>query len=163
MPLLKTLKSLNPRLCLFLGSLIIAGMLIPSRFAVSLTPSTETRVFFLKNGPSSAELNKGAYVMFELRFKYIDKGVSHGVIKQIMCVEGDHLSRLANTFFCNGKKVAVTKSTSRAGAELPQFYFDGNIPAGFIFVAGRHKDSYDSRYFGLLKKEEVQTVAYPLF
>lgn len=141
----------------------MAGMLIPSRFAVTLTPSTDHRIFFLKKGPMREELEKGSYVMFDIRSGYIDHGASHGVIKRIACAEGGQLSTEGDTFYCEGRKVAVAKSRSFAGVKLPRFDFSGKVPAGMIFVAGEHRDSFDSRYFGFLRKEEVKALAYPLF
>jgi type IV secretory pathway protease TraF len=138
-------------------------MLVPSRFAVTLTPSTDHRIFFLKNDPLREELEKGVYVMFYIRSEYIDKGVSHRVIKRIACSEDEQFSTVDDTFYCDGRKVAVAKSRSLTGVKLPRFFFSGKIPAGLIFVAGQHRDSYDSRYFGFLRKKEVTAVAYPLF
>ena len=159
----ETPKSSSLSLLLFLGGLVIAGMLIPARFAVTLTPSTDHRIFFLKKGPSQEELEKGSYVMFDIRSEYIDRGASHGVIKRIACAEGEQLFSVSDTFYCDGKPVAVAKSRSLAGVKLPRFNFGGKVPAGMIFVAGEHRDSFDSRYFGFLRKEEVKALAYPLF
>ena len=136
--------------------------MIPSRFAVTLTPSTDHRIFFLKSGPVEKELEKGTYVMFDIRSEYIANGVSQRVIKRIACGEEEDFSRIGDTFYCNGNKIGVAKSRSLTGMRLPRFFFNGRIPAGMIFVAGQHRDSYDSRYFGFLRKEEVQAIAYPL-
>jgi len=141
----------------------VAGMLVPSRFAVTLTPSTDYRIFFLKKDPSQGEFQKGAYVMFDIRSEYIDRGASHGVIKKIACAEGEHLSTVGDTFYCSEKKVAVAKNRSLTGAKLPRFSYSGKVPEGMIFVAGEHRDSFDSRYFGFLPKAEVKARAYPLF
>jgi len=141
----------------------MAGMLIPSRFAVTLTPSTDHRIFFLKHGPSEAELIKGAYVLFDIRSEYIDGGASHRAIKRIACAGGEDLSTRGDTCYCDEKEVAVAKTRSLTGEKIPRFFYSGKIPEDRIFVVGQHRDSYDSRYFGFIKKEDVKALAYPLF
>lgn len=136
---------------------------MPSRFAVTLTPSTEHRVFFLKKGPSTGELKKGAYVMLDIRSEYVDHGTPHRVIKRIACAGGEELNVIGRNIYCNGREIAVAKNLSLKGEELPRFHYSGKIPLDAVFVTGQHRDSFDSRYFGFLKMEEVKAVAYPLF
>jgi signal peptidase I len=146
-----------------MGALVAAGMLIPSRFAVTLTPSTEHRVFFLKLGPQAEELKKGDYVLFEFRSKYVDSGASHKAIKRIVCAGGEELDAVGRNFYCNGREIAVAKALSLKGEELPRFFYNGKIPTDAVFVTGQHRDSFDSRYFGFVRNTEVKAVAYPLF
>ena len=146
-----------------MGALVAAGMLIPSRFAVTLTPSTEHRVFFLKKGPSTGELKKGAYVMLDIRSEYVDHGTPHLVIKRIACTGGEVLNTVGCSFYCNGREIAVAKNLSLKGEDLPLFRYTGEIPSDSVFVTGQHRDSFDSRYFGFVRNEEVKAVACPLF
>ncbi len=159
----ETRRSSSLRLLLFVGALVTAGMLIPSRFAVTLTPSTDHRIFFLKQGPPQEELRRGAYVMFDIRSQYIDGGAAHRAIKKIACAGGEDLSTRGDTCYCDGREVAVAKTRSLTGEKLPRFFYSGKIPEDRIFVVGQHRDSYDSRYFGFIKKEDVKALAYPLF
>ena len=46
---------------------------------------------------------------------------------------------------------------------MQYFAFNGKIPSDFMFVMGEHKDSYDSRYFGLKEKSRVRAKLYPIF
>ncbi|MCR4286833.1 MAG: S26 family signal peptidase, partial [Deltaproteobacteria bacterium] len=32
-----------------------------------------------------------------------------------------------------------------------------------LFVTGEHKDSYDSRYFGFIRRDQVMAKAYPVW
>ena len=145
-----------------MGALVAAGMLIPSRFAVSITPSTEHRIFFLKKGPPPGELKKGAYVMLDIRSKYVHHGTPYLVIKRIACTGGEVLNTAGRSFYCNGREIAVAKNLSLKGEDLPLFRYTGKIPSDAVFVTGQHRDSFDSRYFGFLRKTEVKAVAYPL-
>jgi len=145
-----------------MGALVAAGMLIPSRFAVSITPSTEHRIFFLKKGPPPGELKKGAYVMLNIRSEYVDHGTPRLVIKRIACSGGEVLNAVGRSFYCDGREIAVAKDLSLKGEELPRFHYRGKIPVDAVFVTGQHRDSFDSRYFGFVRNEEVKAVAYPL-
>lgn len=146
-----------------MGALVVAGMLIPSRFAVTLTPSTEHRVFFLKKGPSTGELQKGVYVMLDIRSEYVDHGTPRRVIKRIACTARRELNVIGHDFYCDGREIAVAKDFSLKGKELPRFLYNGEIPSDAVFVTGQHRDSFDSRYFGFVRKTEVKAIAYPLF
>ena len=146
-----------------MGALVAAGMLIPSRFAVSITPSTEHRIFFLKKGPPPGELKKGAYVMLNIRSEYVDHGTPRLVIKRIACSGGEVLNAVGRSFYCDGREIAVAKDLSLKGEELPRFHYRGKIPVDAVFVTGQHRDSFDSRYFGFVRNEEVKAVACPLF
>lgn len=85
-------------------------------------------------------------------------------MKIIGCDEGEVLTVDANKYFyCNGEYLVKAKDLSLKGEMLQHFIFNGKIPEGFMFVMGQHKDSYDSRYFGLLEKTRVIAKAYPLF
>jgi signal peptidase I/conjugal transfer pilin signal peptidase TrbI len=66
-------------------------------------------------------------------------------------------------FFCNGEFLGVAKDYSRKGEKMQFFAFNGKIPRGFMFVMGEHKDSYDSRYFGLKEKSRIRAKLYPIY
>jgi len=45
---------------------------------------------------------------------------------------------------------------------MSRFVYNGAIPDGMYFMMGSHKDSYDSRYYGLVDKDRFIGGAYPL-
>ena len=49
------------------------------------------------------------------------------------------------------------------GDRLENFVYEGVIGKGLLFVTGDHKDSYDSRYFGFINREQVTAKAFPLW
>lgn len=146
---------------LFFFALILGGALIPSRFAITLTNSLDHRVFYIDRAPSTVE--KGDYVMFYITSKY------HGskpmrIIKQVSCNEGESLKIAGMDYYCNQNEyLGRAKEYSMKGEKLDKFVYDGTVPKGYIFVSGHHKDSYDSRYFGFVKKSEIIAKAYPIF
>lgn len=156
-------------LLIFFFVLVITGAMIPSRFAVTLSPSLDYRVFFLSN---FSTFEKGDYVLFYVRSEHIEKPTM--AIKKIACDEGETLIAVEignKSYFCvprfahwfNHEYIGTAKEYSLKGEKLESFAFNGKIPKGYAFVVGQHKDSYDSRYFGLVRKSEIKAKAYPIF
>jgi signal peptidase I/conjugal transfer pilin signal peptidase TrbI len=88
---------------------------------------------------------------------------SEDVMKILGCNEGDLLAVDAEKrFYCNGEYLVRAKDYSLKGEPLRHFVYRGTVPKGFMFVMGEHKDSYDSRYFGLVDKSRILAKAYPI-
>lgn len=151
-------------LFIFLLAVFFVAGIIPSKFAVNLTPSALKRVFYLDKSPDPEQIKKNGYVLFELHTKYIEGAKTNKVIKEVVCVEGETLRVEGKDYYCNEDEyLGRAKDFSLKGERLDNFVFNGVIPKGYTFVSGGHKDSYDSRYWGLLKKEDVKAIAYPVF
>jgi len=147
---------------LFCFVLVLAGSCLPSRFAVALTPSVEYRLFFLERGPQQVE--KGDFVYMDgLSSRYVKNGTPFSVIKEVGCDEGDFLDVKNREYFCNGDFLVKAKSITLKGEKIANFQFSGRVPAGFMFLIGRHKDSFDSRYLGFFKKADIVALAHPIF
>lgn len=139
----------------------MVGMYIPDRISVTLTPSLDKRVFFLST-PGIA-IKKGDYVMFTLKDRFINGNTPVKVIKKVGCGEGDNLEiKYAKHYYCNGMFLGIAKDKSKKGEPVKHFEFTGKIPEGKLFVVGTIPDSYDSKYFGFLGKEDVEKIAYPV-
>ena len=152
-------------LAFFIGGLLLAGILLPSKFTVTLTPSLEYRVFFLKRFFAPAEITRGRYVMFDLPDNFADLVSEKNlpVIKEVVGIEGDRLEVFGMSFFCNGMPIGKAKQYSLKGERIEHFTESTVIPEGKLFVVGQHKDSLDSKYFGFLDKRQVLAIAYPIF
>jgi len=135
---------------------IIEGNLI-----ITLSPSLEHRVF-VKKGRAS-KLKKGDYVMFRLKHdRYAKPG--DRILKKVACIGGDTLKVTRDKkYYCNGVYLGRAKDRTLKGEKLDNFVYNGTIPKDRFFVMGRHKDSYDSRYFGFLSMEQVEVSAYSAF
>lgn len=149
------------RFGLFFFALILGGALIPSRFAVTLTPSVDHRIFYIDKDPTIVK--KGDYVMISITSKYYgDKPIK--IMKEVACNEGEILKSVDREFWCNHNEyIGKAKEYSMKGEKLDSFVYNGIVPKGYVFVAGKNKDSYDSRYFGFVKKSEIIAKAYPIF
>ena len=147
-------------LVLVLG-LGLLGTLLPRHVGISETRSLEHTVFFL-GYHHPTEIERGEYLQFGLKG---DPHVGDRVlIKRVVGVPGDEVEATADgRYLVNGVLVAVAKPYSLKGERLVWFRFAGHIPSGKYFVCGEHKDSYDSRYFGLVDSGRIMGVAYPVF
>jgi conjugal transfer pilin signal peptidase TrbI len=152
------------RLFIILLVAVVAGSVIPRRIGLILTPSLAHRLFWVSRDP--VQVGRGDYVFFEdaALARKVGKPEHPAIFKLIGCDEGDTLTVDADKrFFCNGEFLGVAKEYSLKGETMPYFTFNGKIPAGFMFVMGEHKDSYDSRYFGFEEKSRVRARLYPIF
>lgn len=151
-------------LLIFVAIAAIAGMVIPPRISITMTPSLDKRVFFLSNPSQETKLKRGDYVMFTLSTRYINNGEPIRAIKKVGCAEGDTLTvKWERHYYCNNLYMGYAKEKSKKGEPVEAFSFNGKIPDNMLFVIGDSPDSYDSKYFGFIRKEEVIKIAYPIF
>ena len=137
------------------------------RFAFTFTNSVNHSLFYLEPGKKPSRWD---YVIFKIP-EHINPDVVKEIkifkakffIKQAACLPGDRLTTKGDEFFCNGAFLCRAKKKSLTGKPLKHFVFNGVIPKGFFFAYGSNKDSYDSRYFGLVPLKSVRAVAYPIF
>ena len=140
--------------------LAIAGALaamVPRHFSVSKTASVNYRVFFLNI--YADKFPRDQYIVFRLPSdcKYYPDKV---LVKRVVAVPGDVMTMDGESFFLNGKYLTKGKGFTLKGEPLPAKRLEGEIPAGKVFVLGEKKDSYDSRYFGLVDKSQIMGTAY---
>ena len=148
---------------IFLLALVIAGSaLIPSRFAVTLSPSVNHRIFFITKYLAGDTIERGDYIMVSISSPLIENGKLQRVIKRVGCVAGEVLLSKDREFFCNTVFLGKAKEFSLKGEKLPIFSYAGAVPEGKMFLVGSHKDSHDSRYFGFIDTKDILYVAYPI-
>ncbi len=153
--------SLN--LIIFMTALLAAGAWIPQRFTVTITPSLRHRIYLLDRAPSKAQIVRDSYVLFEPHSKFLQGAKTTRTLKQAACVEGDVLIVKEGLYYCNGTYLGQAKDYSLKGEKLERFEFQGEIPKDRLFVFGDHVDSFDSRYLGFVRKEDVIAIAHPIF
>lgn len=156
-------KSSPLNLMIFITALLLAGSWIPQRFTVTITPSLRHRIYLLDRAPSKEQMVHNAYVLFELNSKYLEGAKTQKALKQVACAEGDTLTVKEGYYYCNDTYLGQAKEDSLKGEKLSHFEFEGEIPKDRLFVFGTHVDSFDSRYFGFVRKEDVIAIAHPVF
>lgn len=132
---------------------------IESHLLFTLTPSLSHRVYIMVR---AKEVGKNDYVVFSLKGDWLAKD-NDKLLKRVSCAEGDALKTVGKDYFCNGILLGTAKDISMKGEKLKNFVYDGVVGRGLLFVTGEHKDSYDSRYFGFIHKDQVTAKAYPLW
>ncbi len=73
----------------------------------------------------------------------------------IVCRFGGHI-------FINGRRFAKAKGHDRLNRPLPAWKGCRALNLSQIFVLGKHRDSFDSRYFGPIDKAQVSGTALPI-
>ena len=132
---------------------------IESHLLFTLTPSLSHRVYLMRK---AKEVGKNDYVVFSLKGDRVAKDKDK-LLKRVSCAEGDTLKTVGKEYLCNGVFLGMAKDFSLKGERLKNFVYDGVMGRGLLFVTGDHKDSYDSRYFGFIHKDQVTAKAYPLW
>ncbi len=145
---------------------ILAGAWLPGRITVATSGSLDHRVFFLLPAPAKVELDD--YLVFRHQgLSQVQPGLRadhNQMIKKVGCLPGDHLAMdAANRFFCNGRLLGLALEADSKGRPLPRFAFNGQVPAGKLFMIGTHPRSYDSKYFGFIDVHEILHKALPIW
>lgn len=94
---------------------------------------------------------------FPLDTQYFKKDTPFA--KEVKCESGDILATQGREYFCNSNSIGKARITDSKGIPVKQFTFNGVIPKDFYFVMGDNPNSFDSRYWGLLSKDNIKGVA----
>lgn len=126
------------------------------------TGSLPDRLYLVNKNEKSFNLgDKVAFLYDSPEYFIYKKGKLFAKIAT--CFPGQELIRKRNIFYCDGKQVAVSFEKDSKGQNLPVFIYNGRIPQGNYFFTTPHLNSYDSRYFGFVKKEQIIGVARSVF
>lgn len=148
----------------------LAGSFLPGRVSITLTPSVKHRIWWLSSDTS--HVRHGQYVLFGLPYARLEgmtvpdsvvRGEEIRAIKRVGCDEGQDLRRDGRDFFCGEEFLGQARERSQKGEPLTPSPFSGKVPPGKAFLVGDHPDSFDSRYFGLVEKENYLAWARPVF
>ena len=143
------------------GSRLSFGGLIPPIMAVVLFLSSGALT--LNVSPSiplglyrrafGAPLTYGAVV----RFAGEPYGRSRNFLKYVAALPGDHVTITSDSYIVSGGRIGAVRGDIR-----PAHLYDGEVSPGYVFVAGMHPYSYDSRYYGPVPVDRL-SVYRPLF
>jgi conjugal transfer pilin signal peptidase TrbI len=128
-------------------------------YAVNVTHSFPQKVWLIVYHQKPA---RGDYVLFKAPANSGVDGTP--VIKQIIGVPGDSITRVNQDFFINSEYILTAKKHSLQGEPLKPGP-SGVLPDKHYYVASHHKDSFDSRYekMGWIAQSQIIGVAYPLW
>jgi len=112
------------------------------------------------------------YIAFPYRYEknikdriYVKEAEGMTFIKYIACEGGQTLRVDIKTrkFFCDGEFIGKGREKFLNGQDAKLFVFNGKIPEGKYFVMGDKWNSFDSRYWGFVDKEDIVGIVKPLF
>ena len=135
------------------------GFWLPGHISITLTPSLGHRVFLLTE-PENKNFKIGDYLLFHKQLEHAD---TDNLLKMVGCAPGQQLMVKGREYFCAEKYLGHALAHDSKGRKLPQFIFNGAVPADSLFMIGSHPRSYDSKYFGFIHAENVIKKAYPLW
>lgn len=84
------------------------------------------------------------------------------LLKSIYAVHPSIICRFGSHVFVDGKQVAKAKIADKTHRVLPVWKGCIALSSTEYFVLGKHRDSFDSRYFGPIEKRQVVGTALSL-
>ena len=129
-------------------------------FVLNLSPSMEKGIYLLRE---IDELKKGDVVVLNIPLNIKETLYSRGylpkniktLLKEVAAVEGDFVEVVHNKIYINGEFKGEIAEVDPKGRELVSFVKDGILKSGEVFLLGRGRNSFDSRYFGVVEKSEI--------
>ena len=84
------------------------------------------------------------------------------LMKSVQGVFNDQITVTEDGLYINDVYFGEVKTHDRQGLPLPSFKGRHLIKKDYFFVASRNKNSFDSRYFGLIARSTIQGIAKPI-
>ena len=132
------------------------------RISFNVSGSLPFRAFLtVRGGEVSCGPRSIGLFRLNVRNHYWDYGAVFA--KRFVGCPGDELRTEGEKFYLNGERIAVASRHDSKGEAVESFRFDGVIPAGSYFVLGDGERSYDSRYWGFIRKSWIVGRGFPLF
>lgn len=133
----------------------LGAYLTAANIVVVTSPSID-KVVLVK---ASGEASNGDYVYTHLTDPLVG---DVNIVKRVMCTEGQTIKLIDHSFYCDYEYLGDFKDTTKKGDPLTPTDQTGIVPSGKAWLSGTHKDSYDSRYFGLQDISQLKRL-YPIF
>ena len=131
------------------------------RISFNVSGSLPFRVFLtVRNGEISCGPESIGLFRLNVHNPYWDYGAVFA--KRFVGCPGDTLRTEGAKFYLKGKRIAVASGHDSKGVEVESFQFDGVIPVDSYFVLGDGEKSYDSRYWGFVKRSWIVGRGFPL-
>lgn len=90
-------------------------------------------------------------------------GPNTPLLKRVAASEGNRVCRRGQAVLISGQHVVFALGFDRAGKPLPVWQGCHRLQDDQVFVLGTHPESFDSRYFGPINRDQIAGAAIPLF
>ena len=129
------------------------------------------RLFLIQK---SREPKRGDLVAFVMARAYADRVEPAGLArpytrvgilwtKQVLGMPGDRVEVRGRQVLVNGEAVGESLERDRLGQAIQLAQFESPIPPGRYYVALPHPRSFDSRYYGYVRAEDLRGVVIPIW
>ncbi|MGD0819397.1 MAG: S26 family signal peptidase [Desulfomonilia bacterium] len=161
------LKPLLYALLIFAGFIIVCKVL-SYKIMFQITPSLPKGIYWIDH-PNSIE--KGMICVFDIPHNVYGLMKTRGWLpehfrfylsKPLVAKQGDIIEVSANGLYINGKYFGPVKQYDSQGLPLPRIYRKYILMQWEYFFASSYTNSFDSRYFGTVRKENIRWVEKPL-
>ena len=124
--------------------------------ALNVTASLPDYFYLIDKDKKVEQAKKDDVVAFYFKQKN-DRYYSydHNFIKKIACKEGETLNAKNGIFTCNKVFIGMSLAQDSKGRKVNSFEYSGVIPKDKYFMMGEARNSYDSRYWGFVKKSDI--------
>jgi signal peptidase I len=110
------------------------------------------------------DATKHKYTMFKPTVHNTYTAKVEYFVKEISCKSGQELIVTEDRgYFCDGNYIGQARSTDQYGKPVDNFNFKGMIPKDSLFMTGTHPRSYDSKYYGFVKINQIERGAIPIW
>ena len=140
----------------FLAVKPLAG---PSPFIIwNASESVPIGWYFVSNRPPQkgeiAVLKPVKWIgLFASERKYLPKTV--WLLKPVAALEPSIICRFGQYVFVDGNLAAKAQITDKLGRQMPAWKNCERLEKSDLFLLSHHSDSFDSRYFGPVKRDQV--------
>lgn len=152
--------------------LVVVSMVAYNKLLINISPSLKEGLYIKISG----DLHRGdtvsfclhePYMSIALKNGYIAKGIRcHGsdpLLKKIVAIPGDHVILSDNSIIINGITYAY-KTLYYSNNQLIKVYPRGDYPntSGYWLIGTNAINSWDSRYWGPINKNQIIAKVKPL-
>lgn len=149
-----------------------ASILLARHLIVNVTASMPLGLYWLSPATPTALLVRGQLVAFPVppsvrglvdERHYLPLPPRASLLKEIVALPGDSVCTEAGVLAINGQVFGAVRESDTRGRPLPHPAFCGPLPAGQLFVASPHPQSFDSRAFGPIAEDALRGTVTPLW
>ena len=153
-----------------LGAIALSALPIWMNFSTKLVynPSASAPIgyYWVTEFDDNSELEIGSHVVIPTPIQYRLMAakrhylpINVPLIKKVVALSGDQICRQHQTVSINGKPVSVALFADKEGRKLPAWTGCFALKNDEFFALMDAKDSFDGRYFGALKTENIIGIA----
>lgn len=146
--------------------IIVAELLIGSRYHLALVaniPCLPARMYLYRFTTSEEPFRRGEQVVFKTDSRHFPRfALGTRFLKEVRCLPGEEVDIDSSCHVqCTGQDGPVYQAELEPEVvqllhrSCEDFAVKRRIPPGHYFVVGTYPHSWDSRYWGLVKPEEV--------